>query len=110
MALSHTSRSHILRPVFSSEALPRAWLGRDSRRWPFPSSVSCLSITHGYATLGKLEGSPKSSIPPRKAVTIVNDDGRVPWNDLSTGEKAARATQHTFNLGIVLAGAIGTVA
>ena len=66
-------------------------------------------VARGYAALGKLEGSPKSPTYPRKGVTVTNDDGRVPWNDLSAGEKAARTTQQTFNLGIVLAGAAGTV-
>lgn len=40
----------------------------------------------------------------RRAVTIVNDTGAVPWKELSLGEKAARTTQQSFNLGIVLLG------
>ncbi|SMR52873.1 unnamed protein product [Zymoseptoria tritici ST99CH_1E4] len=59
-----------------------------------------------------------SSIPDaasrRRAVTVVNDTGRVPWTNLSTGEKFARSTQQTFNfgliaLGIVLTGGVATV-
>lgn len=46
----------------------------------------------------------------RRAVTVANDTGRVPWQDLSTGEKAARTTQQTFNLGIVLLGVGATAA
>jgi len=34
----------------------------------------------------------------------MNDTGRVPWKQLSLGEKAARTTQQTFNLGLVLLG------
>lgn len=50
----------------------------------------------------------------RRAVTVVNDTGNVPWTDLSFGEKAARTTQQTFNVGLVLIGfaataAVGTV-
>ncbi|KAK6596518.1 hypothetical protein H4I96_09170 [Botrytis cinerea] len=40
----------------------------------------------------------------RKAVTTFNDDGRVPWRDLSRREKVSRTTQQTFNLGTVLVG------
>lgn len=46
----------------------------------------------------------------RRAVTIVNDTGRVPWMDLSFGEKAARTTQQTFNVGLVLLGFAATAA
>ncbi|EMC93639.1 hypothetical protein BAUCODRAFT_45611, partial [Baudoinia panamericana UAMH 10762] len=48
----------------------------------------------------------------RRAVTVANDTGRIPWSDLSIGEKAARTTQQTFNLGLVLLGVglTGTVA
>lgn len=59
-----------------------------------------------YATSNGLGGTKTSS---RKQVTVVNDDGRVQWKDLSRGEKAARTTQQTFNFGIVLAGLLGTV-
>lgn len=45
----------------------------------------------------------------RRAVTIVNDTGRVPWQDLTAGEKTARAAQQGFNLGVILLGAAATV-
>ena len=60
-----------------------------------------------YATSNTLAGTTKSS--PRKQVTIGNDDGRVPWGQLSPREKAARTTQQTFNFGVILAGAVGLV-
>ena len=60
-----------------------------------------------YATSNNLAGTTKSS--SRKQVTIGNDDGRVPWGQLSVGEKAARTTQQTFNFGVILAGAVGLV-
>ena len=59
----------------------------------------------GYATANS---SKNGSAVSRKQVTVVNDDGRVEWKDLSRGEKVARTTQQTFNFGIVLAGAVGT--
>jgi import inner membrane translocase subunit TIM21 len=37
-------------------------------------------------------------------VTVVNDTGQIPWKNLSIGEKAARTTQQSFNVGIVLLG------
>lgn len=46
--------------------------------------------------------------PKRKTVTPFNDDGHVPWSELSGTEKAARATQQTFNLGLILVGTVLT--
>ena len=66
-----------------------------------------LAASREYATQTSLGGT--STTKPRKAVTVVNDDGRVKWGDLSLGEKAARTTQQTFNLGIILAGLVLTV-
>ncbi|KAI0008792.1 import inner membrane translocase subunit tim-21, mitochondrial [Xylariaceae sp. FL0662B] len=40
----------------------------------------------------------------RKAVTPFNDDGYVPWRELSVAEKASRATQQSFNFGLVILG------
>lgn len=55
-----------------------------------------------------------SAIPRRRAVTVVNDTGRVPWTNLSPAEKLARTTQQSFNfgivaLGVVLTGGVATV-
>lgn len=44
----------------------------------------------------------------RRAVTVVNDTGRVPWKQLTLGEKAARTTQQSFNAGLILLGAVAT--
>ncbi|KAI5463417.1 TIM21-domain-containing protein [Mariannaea sp. PMI_226] len=51
-----------------------------------------------------------SSGPKRrgKAVTPFNDDGFVPWNELSVGEKAGRAVQQSFNFGLILVGLVLT--
>lgn len=45
----------------------------------------------------------------RRAVTPFNDDGNVPWTELSRGEKTARAAQQTFNFGMVIVGVVLTV-
>ncbi|KAH8681352.1 TIM21-domain-containing protein [Xylariales sp. PMI_506] len=49
-----------------------------------------------------------STSPKRRAVTPFNDDGHVPWGELSVGEKTARATQQTFNFGLVIVGIVLT--
>lgn len=69
----------------------------------------CLpfAIHRYYATSNSLAGTLSTS--SRKQVTVGNDDGRVPWGQLSAGEKAARTTQQTFNFGVILAGALGLV-
>ena len=99
----------MLRPTFVGKVASRVCFPWTSTLRPVVISSHQPSISRGYAVLGKLEGSPKGSKPSHKKVTVTNDDGRVPWNELSTGEKAARTTQQSFNFGIVLAGAVGTV-
>ncbi|MCJ1292136.1 mitochondrial import inner membrane translocase subunit tim21 [Xylographa carneopallida] len=58
-----------------------------------------------YVTQSSLGRAPVAS---RKQVTVANDDGRVNWKDLTTREKAARTTQKTFHLGVVLTGLVMT--
>lgn len=69
---------------------------------------TCLPLRplRSYATQNTLGGT---AGPSRKQITVASDDGRVRWGDLSTVEKAARTTQQTFNLGIILAGMVMTV-
>ncbi|KAL8754664.1 MAG: hypothetical protein Q9199_004195 [Rusavskia elegans] len=58
-----------------------------------------------YATQDTLGRIPKAS---RKQITVANDDGRINWKELSVTEKAARTTQQTFNLGVILTGLVMT--
>ncbi len=81
--------------------MPFHWLSN-----PIILSRHLLSLSRHYATSDS-PGVQKT--PTRKQVTIRNDDGRVEWNELTIGEKAARTTQQTFNFGVVLAGLAGTV-
>ncbi|KAG9259069.1 import inner membrane translocase subunit tim-21 [Emericellopsis atlantica] len=60
-----------------------------------------------YATQNSL-GTTAQPGPRRRKVTAFNDDGRVPWNQLSAGEKTARATQQSFNFGLVIVGIVLT--
>ena len=74
-----------------------------------PSSLRPILVARLYATqtgLGKTNAQPPRK---RKAVTMLNDDGRVAWGDLSAGEKAARMTQQTFNFSMIILGAVLTV-
>ncbi|AEO70799.1 uncharacterized protein THITE_2122581 [Thermothielavioides terrestris NRRL 8126] len=57
-----------------------------------------------YATQHQPPSSAFASDSRRRAVTPFNDDGRVPWTELSVGEKTARAAQQTFNFGLVILG------
>jgi mitochondrial import inner membrane translocase subunit TIM21 len=63
----------------------------------------CLLAHRSYAT----HHNPGSDAK-RRAVTPFNDDGHVPWSDLSAGEKTGRAAQQTFNFGMVLVGVVLT--
>lgn len=73
-----------------------------SRSVPRPSVCS-----RRYATQPGLGSSAPGS--RRRAVTPFNDDGHVPWTELSAGEKTARAAQQTFNFGVVVVGVVLTV-
>ncbi|KAL2176825.1 TIM21-domain-containing protein [Thermothelomyces heterothallicus CBS 202.75] len=59
----------------------------------------------GYATQHYQQHQTESR---RRAVTPFNDDGRVPWTQLSAPEKTARAAQQTFNFGMVVVGLVLT--
>lgn len=77
-----------------------------------PSQAPPLShVQTRSATQGNTSNSssyPSSSIPRRRSITVTSDDGRYHWSELSTGEKAARGTQQTFNTALVIAGISGT--
>lgn len=64
-----------------------------------------------YATQKQQTGSGPNSAPSsrRRAVTPFNDNGQVPWTELSLGEKTGRAAQQTVNFGVVLVGIALTV-
>jgi len=70
-------------------------------------SSRMLLLPRLYSTQNTLGSS--GAVPRRKAVTPFNDDGHVPWTELSAGEKTARATQQTFNFGMVIVGIVLTV-
>ncbi len=104
--LQRVTRARLLststsKPFFAgSPGLSALFIHYPKGRQPSCSHPRC------YATSNSLGGVKTSS---RKQVTIRNDDGRVRWEDLTVGEKAARTTQQTFNFGIILVGLSMTV-
>lgn len=66
-----------------------------------------LTARNNYATHSGLGGN--SSGPTRKQVSVMTDDGRYAWSELSGREKVARATQQSFNFVIVVVGVVMTV-
>jgi import inner membrane translocase subunit TIM21 len=52
--------------------------------------------------------STQTEASKRRAVTPFNDDGHVPWTQLSAGEKTGRAAQQSFNFGMVIVGLVMT--
>lgn len=66
-----------------------------------------VRTARNYANVGG--SGPSSAASKRRAVTPFNDDGHVPWGDLSVAEKSARAAQQTFNLGFIVVGVVLTV-
>ncbi|KAF3767634.1 TIM21-domain-containing protein [Cryphonectria parasitica EP155] len=61
-----------------------------------------------YASTGGSNSGASSASSKRRAVTPFNDDGHVPWTDLSGAEKTARAAQQTFNFGFIIVGVVLT--
>ncbi|KAL8372094.1 hypothetical protein RB595_001745 [Gaeumannomyces hyphopodioides] len=76
---------------------------------PQPCQFASLAAPRTFATQPALaSSSAPSSGPKRRAVTPFNDDGRVPWTQLSGAEKTARAAQQTLNLGLMAVGFVLT--
>jgi hypothetical protein len=74
-----------------------------------PASLRPVIAARLYATQTDLGTTSNGTNPRRKKVTMLNDDGRVSWGNLTAREKAARTTQQTFNFGFILLGAVLTV-
>ncbi|KAM3556507.1 hypothetical protein MY1884_005022 [Beauveria asiatica] len=70
------------------------------------NGLRASTIARSYATQNTQGPTPLG--PKRRSVTPFNDDGYVPWRELSIPEKAARATQQSFNFGLVLVGLVLT--
>ncbi|OQE32015.1 hypothetical protein PENSTE_c001G08292 [Penicillium steckii] len=82
-------------------ALPRASNSVSAALRPSPRT----DITRFYATQSNPGSTPR---PRRRNVTVLNDDGRYEWGELSGKEKVSRATQQSVNFMVVIAGAVLT--
>jgi import inner membrane translocase subunit TIM21 len=73
----------------------------------FATQVRCFALPRSFASHHG-PANPSSAAAKRRAVTPFNDDGYIPWQDLSAAEKASRATQQSFNFGLVVLGVVMT--
>lgn len=87
----------------ASQTRPYLWR-RTAFKRPF---IKSQARTRSYATQTSL-GRDTSVSTSRKQVTVTSDDGSVRWTDLSAREKAARATQQSFNFLTILTGTVLT--
>lgn len=85
------SVSNIISPVLARRVAGRALQLKPYYSYRTATTTSTSSIPNA-----------SSSVPPRRAVTIASDTGRVPWSELSVREKAARTTQQSINLGVLI--------
>ena len=93
---------------------PRINVAAAASKRPCTKFLAGHHVQRNLATHSSINSSIKASnsatkSPPRKQVTVLNDDGRVRWTQLTAGEKVARATQQSFNAMIVLVGVLATV-
>ena len=63
-----------------------------------------IARLRNYATQTSIGTIRPSEQPRRRAVTPFNDDGRVPWGQLSPAEKVARTAQQSFNFTLIACG------
>lgn len=74
-----------------------------------PPSAS-LALRHPLRPeLTRLYATQTGPRPKRRNITVLSDDGRYEWGELSGREKVSRATQQSINFVVVLAGAVLTV-
>ncbi|PYH77919.1 mitochondrial import inner membrane translocase subunit tim21 [Aspergillus uvarum CBS 121591] len=69
-----------------------------------PALPRMTALARYYAT----SGPGRNPTPKRRNVTVLSDDGRYEWGELSGREKVARATQQSVNFLVVVAGAVLT--
>ena len=78
--------------------------------WPVPATCGAFpAFVRSSALSHQLRRYATQSTSSRKQITIASDDGRLRWNELSAREKAARTTQQSFNLLVVVGGILMTV-
>lgn len=100
----------ICRLVYDDAAMNVASLRRGRGLWTLKAPSAWTGAgRRTYATQTGLGTSRTTTQTRRKAVTTFNDDGRIPWGDLTAREKMARTTQQSFNFTLIIAGGLLTV-
>lgn len=89
-------------------------LSRGTAAAAFRTCPRTAQLARFYATYRDTGGAGGSagkgpSTSKRRGVTVLSDDGRYGWGELTGREKVARATQQSVNFVVVLAGAVLTV-
>jgi mitochondrial import inner membrane translocase subunit TIM21 len=101
------------RSLLHSPGIPLRGLRTTTTATSLPTAVVVASTSanliarSNYATQSSLGGN--GSGPTRKQISVMTDDGRYSWDELSGREKVARATQQSFNFLIVVIGVVMTV-
>ncbi|GAQ43327.1 mitochondrial import inner membrane translocase subunit Tim21 [Aspergillus niger] len=99
----------LLRPSSNRAALRRLQLQHIGL---LPRSSTTTTITTGTTAASSLSlrkyATTQGAAPKRRNVTVLSDDGRYEWGELSGREKVARATQQSVNFVVIIAGAVLT--
>ncbi|KAJ5673744.1 L-galactonate dehydratase [Penicillium macrosclerotiorum] len=72
-------------------------------RVPLSAPVAPRSLPR--SEIARLYATQTGARSKRKNITVLSDDGRYEWSELTGREKVSRATQQSFNFVVVLAGA-----
>ncbi len=73
-----------------------------------PLTANAKSLLRAQPLLAGRHYATSGAESKRRSVTPFNDDGHVPWSELSGAEKTGRTAQQTFNFGMVLVGVLLT--
>lgn len=98
-------RSLLHNPVIALRGLPTTPTSLSTVALIASTSAN-LTLRSNYATHSGLSST--GSGPTRKQISVMTDDGRYRWGELSGKEKVARATQQSFNFLIVVIGVVMT--
>lgn len=72
-------------------------------------TTAAALLNYSIPSIARRSYATQNAESKRRSVTPFNDDGRIPWTELSGREKTARAAQQTFNFGMVIVGLVLTV-
>ena len=106
--LPSTAPYQLLRRPNSNRAALRRLQLQHIGLLPRSSTTTATETTTSSLFLRKY-ATTQGAAPKRRNVTVLSDDGRYEWGELSGREKVARATQQSVNFVVIIAGAVLTV-